>query len=595
MLHCLSLNVRRVLNSRAAPYFLVGLLIILRNYKVFDQPGFFEEEAEDFFIGALNLGWKSLFEPMCGYYFFLERALAFIISWFPIKMTSLLYVLSAYSLNTLVAGYFSREGFSWLIPNRSQRTFVCLLLAVAPGTPEVFLNIVNLSTVMCFFGFVLLIEKPFRLSWLKLATLIVLLFSSGQSFLLAPVVFYLWYQSKDRRYLYFLVLFPVVMLLNFIATREYAGSTGLLNYLYFLNVPQITLENTVTRFFIAPFFGSFLTGEFMKSSAWFYWPVVTFLFGFAIYAYLKTRALNKGQWTILILGYLCISLAFGVAAVTRSYSHEQLLRQYGNIVWTGRYSFLPGTISILLWCSILFWILESSSKFKRVCVVLLLLILTFHILFQWDTIPFRKDPGWFAQASLLQSILELQRSGQLQKPAALAGPLVHPDSPHYHQVTLWVTPAGEVTSSEIANNLGLRWAQKGLLDEAIEQYKKALEIKPAHAEAHNNLAVALAQQGQTSEGIGHLMQALQINPNYSEAHLNWGNALFGQGLKAEAEIHYRGALRINPNLAEGHSNLGVILAQDGKINEAIEEFKKALQLDPEQVNARKNLQILFSQ
>ncbi len=595
MFYRLSLTLRRFLNSPVAPYFLVGLLMVLRNYNIFDQPGFFEEEAEDFFIGALNLGWRSLFEPMCGYYFFLERTLAWIISWFPIQLTSLLYVLSALAFNILVAGYFSREGFSWLILDRGQRIFVCLLLAVAPGTPEVFLNIVNLSTVMCLFGFLLLIEKPFRMSWLKLATFAVLLFSSGQLFLLAPVVLYLWYISKDKRYLYLLLLFPMAVILNFMATREFAGSTGLLNYLYLLKVPQITVENIVTRFFVAPLFGSFLTGIFMKSAAWFYWSVVALSISFALYICLRTRKVVQGRLTILILGYFCLSMTFGVAAVARSYSHEQLLRNYGDIVWTGRYSFLPGAIAIILWSSILFWLLKNGSRKRQISVLFLIFVLTFHILSHWGTIGFRKDPGWVTHAALLQSVLDLQRAGQLQKPVALAGPLVHPDSPHYHQVTLWITPSGEITSSEIANNLGLRLAQQGLLDEAMKQYYKALEIKPDHAEAHNNLAVALTQQGRISEGIGHAMQALQINPQYSEAHLNWGNALFGQGLNSEAEVHYREALQLNPNLAEGHNNLGVILAQTGKIKEAIEEFKKALAIDSDQFDAQKNLKSLTSE
>ncbi len=595
MLQRFSLGFHRALNSRVAPYFLVGLLLILRNYKIFDQPGFFEEEAEDFFIGALNLGWKSLFEPMCGYYFFLERAIAWAVSWFPIPLTSLLYILSALSLNTLVAGYFSRDGFSWLIPSRWQRILVCLLLAVAPGTSEVFMNIVNLSTAFCLFAFLLLIEKPFKLGWFKFLVIGALLFSSGQLFLLAPVVFYLWRQSKQKCYLYLFLLFLLAVMLNFLATQEYAGQTGLLNYLYLFNVPQIFFENAVTRFFVAPLFGSALTGLFMQSSAWLYWPLSIFIFFVALYRYFKPKAHALAKFNILILGYLCISMTFGVAAVARSYSHEQLLRQYGDMVWTGRYSFLPGSIALILWLSILFEIIKKNDGLKRLIALFLISLLTIHELFHWSTIAFRKDPGWATQASQLQGLLNFQKLGQLQKPVAIKGPLVHPDSPHYHQVTLWITPDGEVTSAEIANNLGLRQAQQGHLDEAIVQYSKALQIKPDHAEAHNNLGVAFAEQGQISKAIDHEILALEINPNYAEAHLNLGNAHLRQNAMPEAEFHYREALRINPNLSEGHNNLGVILSQVGKTKEAILEFKKALALDPDQTNAQKNLQSLSSE
>ena len=45
---------------------------------------------------------------------------------------------------------------------------------------------------------------------------------------------------------------------------------------------------------------------------------------------------------------------------------------------------------------------------------------------------------------------------------------------------------------EARNNLGILLARSGRLDEAIEQFRKALEIDPGSAEVRKNLDIALA-------------------------------------------------------------------------------------------------------
>ena len=52
-------------------------------------------------------------------------------------------------------------------------------------------------------------------------------------------------------------------------------------------------------------------------------------------------------------------------------------------------------------------------------------------------------------------------------------------------------------------NLGTTLAAGGRIDEAIEHYRKALEIKPGYAEAHVNLGNAMAARGRMDEAIEH--------------------------------------------------------------------------------------------
>ena len=138
-------------------------------------------------------------------------------------------------------------------------------------------------------------------------------------------------------------------------------------------------------------------------------------------------------------------------------------------------------------------------------------------------------------------------------------------------------------------NLGLALAGTGKLGEAITHYQKALEANPEYAEAHNNLGVALAGTGKLDDAIVHYQLALQINPEYAEAHNNFGLALAGMGKFADAIEHYQKALELKANFGDAHLNLGVALGSTGKLDEAVAHFQKVLEIEPQSAEAYNNL------
>jgi tetratricopeptide (TPR) repeat protein len=145
------------------------------------------------------------------------------------------------------------------------------------------------------------------------------------------------------------------------------------------------------------------------------------------------------------------------------------------------------------------------------------------------------------------------------------------------------------TLDQLHNNLGLSLAGRGKFDEAIAQYKQALEIKPDYAEAHNNLGAALAGSGQLNEAIAHYQKALEIDPNFVGAHNNLGNLLAGCGEIDEAVAHYQRALEIKPDYAEAHNDLGAALAGRGQFDEALAHYQQALKIKPGYAEAHSNL------
>jgi spermidine synthase len=144
-------------------------------------------------------------------------------------------------------------------------------------------------------------------------------------------------------------------------------------------------------------------------------------------------------------------------------------------------------------------------------------------------------------------------------------------------------------NADTHNNLGYALARQGSVEQAAKHFTKALRIKPDDAEVHSNLGGMLAKQGRFDEAIPHFVEALRINPNLADAHNNLGGVLILQGKIDEAIKHYTVVLHIDPNHADAHNNLGYALAQQGRLDEAIEHYNEALQINPDFADAHRNL------
>jgi tetratricopeptide (TPR) repeat protein len=74
-------------------------------------------------------------------------------------------------------------------------------------------------------------------------------------------------------------------------------------------------------------------------------------------------------------------------------------------------------------------------------------------------------------------------------------------------------------------NLGLALKQQERLDDAIAQYRRALEIRPDNAEGHNKLGVALALQGKLEEALAEFTLAVKFDPDNAGFRANLEQAL----------------------------------------------------------------------
>jgi hypothetical protein len=123
------------------------------------------------------------------------------------------------------------------------------------------------------------------------------------------------------------------------------------------------------------------------------------------------------------------------------------------------------------------------------------------------------------------------------------------------------------------NELGNVLCRRGLWDEAMPAYRKALEIQPDLIDAHANLGVAFIQSGQLEAGIECQYRAIGIKEDYVVPHNNLGSALMIAGRFEEAEKALNRAIELRPQLAEAHFARSLIWLMRGDFENGWAEYE----------------------
>jgi len=93
-----------------------------------------------------------------------------------------------------------------------------------------------------------------------------------------------------------------------------------------------------------------------------------------------------------------------------------------------------------------------------------------------------------------------------------------------------------------------------MLDEAIAEGKRALNLDPKEADAYNNLGNAYLKKGELDKSISEYKKALAIKPGLAGAHSNLGIAYYYKEDYKSAILHLDKAVkleaRVDPKLLE---------------------------------------------
>jgi len=111
------------------------------------------------------------------------------------------------------------------------------------------------------------------------------------------------------------------------------------------------------------------------------------------------------------------------------------------------------------------------------------------------------------------------------------------------------------TDFQAFNYLGTFYLGKGLLEDALICFVKAIEINPGYAQAHNNLGVVLARAGKKQKAIEEFEKAIRQNPEDVSALNNLGRAYLEIGLREKGKKCFENVLIIDSQNKSATENL----------------------------------------
>ncbi|MCM8780793.1 MAG: tetratricopeptide repeat protein [Candidatus Omnitrophica bacterium] len=133
---------------------------------------------------------------------------------------------------------------------------------------------------------------------------------------------------------------------------------------------------------------------------------------------------------------------------------------------------------------------------------------------------------------------------------------------------LWGSTAEVSFNSPRAhNNMGDVYAKEGNMQGAINEFKKAIELKPDYADAYHNLANIYQYIGNLKEAIENYRQAIALNPGLFESHYNLGVIYLNTNNPKDLDLaigHFQRALEIRPSDSQTLNALFIALTKRSK-------------------------------
>jgi len=134
-------------------------------------------------------------------------------------------------------------------------------------------------------------------------------------------------------------------------------------------------------------------------------------------------------------------------------------------------------------------------------------------------------------------------------------------------------------------NLGTLYAREKRFEDAVAQFRVAIDLEPADSISRLSLAKALMSLDRNAEALPVLNELLKRAPS-TEARVLRGIVYRGLGQYESAAADLRVAVESEPNDYLARYNLGFVLARLGRLAEARQHLESARQIDPDSQEAQ---------
>ena len=131
------------------------------------------------------------------------------------------------------------------------------------------------------------------------------------------------------------------------------------------------------------------------------------------------------------------------------------------------------------------------------------------------------------------------------------------------------------------NNLGVLYYNKGLYEEAVGAFMRALELDGRMQVAQRNLEIAYLHSGAANARIAQLQEHLRLNPSDRDARWEVGRTFALLGRHDEAIAEFAELLRYQPNDLGALIQLALSEKEAGNAAGAEQWFHRALEVEPD--------------
>lgn len=189
-------------------------------------------------------------------------------------------------------------------------------------------------------------------------------------------------------------------------------------------------------------------------------------------------------------------------------------------------------------------------------------------------------------SNAFQSALSLQRHTGMEALGRDLGPLPDLPAETLEAVEQMLKSQWSYYRACAHAGMGYVWEVNDDHEQAVQEYRKAIEIFPDYPSARHRLGVALHAQGRTDEAL-ECLQDLASSEGEGRAfgHLGMAGIFWDQGRHEESLAAYEAAHRADPNLIEAQVGIGGANMNLGRYADALAVFEQALASQPESPDA----------
>ena len=140
--------------------------------------------------------------------------------------------------------------------------------------------------------------------------------------------------------------------------------------------------------------------------------------------------------------------------------------------------------------------------------------------------------------------------------------------------------SGGAVAAEIQDHIlsGSKFAQNKNYEDAIREFKTAVQIDPKNADANLLLGLTLANTGDLEGAVQYSLAAVELRPTYS-GYYNLGLIYANQGKYELAVNAYENTVKLNPKSYQAWHQLGLVYSAALKFEKAVEAYNEAIKLN----------------